>query len=235
MSTKKVLGRGGNNAGGLADPKKRAVTEVNFGNFASFRVKSMGSGEKKTVGNAIIDEKTEVNATCLALIIGTTARRVQQLAQDGIFKPVGRGKYNLAECVQAYIEYKSKDTIAEEAILEKLEAEAKLKKAKALIADLEAKELQGKMHRSEDVAAMTEDLIYAIRSALLALPGRLAMDVSSAESAAEAADIIRKEVYLVMEELSNYKYDPAKYEERVRERRDWETDILQDDADDGYR
>ena len=35
-----------------------------------------------------------------------------------------------------------------------------------------------------------------------------------------------------MRELSNYRYDPKKYEERVRERRAWEADSGRD-ADDG--
>ena len=118
-------------------------------------------------------------------------------------------------------EEKKADNAAEK---EKQEAEISIKKAKAIITVLEAKELQGKMHRSEDVAAMTEDLIYNIRSMLLALPGRLAVDVASTQDPAEAAEIIRREVYKVMEELSNYKYDPKKYEERVRERRSWDVE-----------
>jgi len=80
------------------------------------------------------------------------------------------------------------------------------------------------MHRSEDVAAMTEDLIFAIRGMLLALPGRLAVDVATAKEAAEAAEIIRQEVYKVMEEISHYQYDPKKYEERVRDRMRWDTE-----------
>ena len=40
----------------------------------------------------------------------------------------------------------------------------------------------------------------------------------NAKDAADTAEIIRSEVYKVMEELSQYKYDPAKYEEKVRER-----------------
>ncbi|HWP50606.1 MAG TPA: hypothetical protein VN626_02805 [Clostridia bacterium] len=114
---------------------------------------------------------------------------------------------------------------------EKNDAEISIKKAKAIITVLEAKELQGKMHRSEDVAAMTEDLIYSIRGMLVALPGRLAVDVVASTNAAEAAEIIRKEVSKVMREISNYRYDPKKYEERVRERRDWET-VSGRDADD---
>ena len=42
---------------------------------------------------------------------------------------------------------------------------------------------------------------------------------------AEAAEVIRKEIDLLMQELSQYQYDPKKYEERVRKRLDWDTDI----------
>ena len=108
-------------------------------------------------------------------------------------------------------------------------AEITLKAAKATIAQLEAAELQGKMHRSEDVAAMTEDLIFTMRNMLAALPGRLAVDVAAAESAAEAADIIRREVHSIMAEIAKYRHDPAKYEERVRERKKWEVAELEDD------
>lgn len=116
---------------------------------------------------------------------------------------------------------------------EKKDAEVSIKKAKAIIAVLEAKELQGKMHRAEDVAAMTEDLIYAVRGMLLALPGRLAVDTADAATPAEAAEIIRKEVFQIMEELARYKYDPHKYEERVRERRSWDDISGHDDDYDG--
>jgi len=179
-----------------------------------------------------ISAKTEVSTKEIALILGVTARWVQQLTQDGIFSTIGRGRYNLIETVQSYIKFRTgKEADAND--LERKEAELSIKKAKAIITVLEAKELQGKMHRSEDVAAMTEDLIYTIRSMLLALPGRLAVDVALTQDPAEAAEIIRREVFKVMEELSNYKYDPKKYEERVRERRNW--DVRQaaiDDLDD---
>ena len=106
-------------------------------------------------------------------------------------------------------------------------AEATFKAAKASMASMDAKERAGKMHRSEDVAAMTEDLVYAVRGALLALPGRCSVDVVAAKDAAEAAEIIRREVYAIMNELSNYRYDAAKYEERVRARLNM--DALKDD------
>ncbi|WP_298031643.1 hypothetical protein [uncultured Dysosmobacter sp.] len=171
-----------------------------------------------------ITEDTEVNTTELASVLGLSGRRVQQMIQDGTLLTVAKGRLRLADAVQRYIKFISTDPVDEEdAKIEKgrRKAEATMKASKATIARLEAQELQGKMHRSEDVAAMTEDLIYTIRGALNALPGRLAVDIVTANTPAEASEIIRKEVYKVMRELAGYRYDPKKYEERVRERRDW--------------
>jgi hypothetical protein len=124
----------------------------------------------------------------------------------------------------------SKESV--EAEREKQTAEVGIKKAKAIVSLLEAQELQGKMHRSEDVEALTEDMVYTLRGMLLALPGRLAVDTAAAKTPAEASEIIRKEVHGIMEEFSNYRYDPAKYEERVRERRKWDARKNGDKDDD---
>jgi len=104
---------------------------------------------------------------------------------------------------------------------ERQKAETGIKRAKAIVAMLEAQELQGKMHRSDDVANMTADLIDMIRGMLLALPGRLAVDTAAAGSAAESSLLIRREAHRIMQEIANYEYDPRKYEEHVRERRRW--------------
>ena len=170
----------------------------------------------------------------LANLFALTGQWINQLTRDGVLKkrdtPAGK-RYNVVESTRAYVQYlrdkaagRGDKNIPEAKELEKFDAEVRIKQAKAQIAELESQELQGIMHRSEDVAALTEDLIYTIRDALMALPGRLAVDVAKADTAAEAAEIIKREVYAVMKELSSYKYDPEKYEERVRARMDWSAD-----------
>jgi hypothetical protein len=44
------------------------------------------------------------------------------------------------------------------------------------------------------------------------------MDVARNNNANECSTLIRNECYKILEELSNYQYDPAKYEERMKER-----------------
>lgn len=174
-----------------------------------------------------ITAETEVNATELACVLGITARTIRRMVEDGRLEKSSRGRFRLCDCVRQYIAEKSQSDLSEDD--EKLErakkaAEVTLKTSKAHIAKMEADELRGKMHRSEDVEAMTADLIYTLRGSLLALPGRLAVDVAAVKTPAEAAEVIRREVALLMQELTQYRYDPKKYEERVRKRMDWDID-----------
>lgn len=177
----------------------------------------------------------------IAKLFGVTDRRVQQLAKEGVIPAAQTRpyKFDLLPTVQAYIkhlsekangkEQKNADTVQAEA--DKLRAEADLKQSKAKIAELQIKELEGKMHRSEDVEAMTNDLVYTIRSMIMALPGRLAMDVVQTTSANEASAVIRSECSKILNELAGYQYDPEAYQRRVRDREGW-SESLADEADD---
>lgn len=177
----------------------------------------------------------------IAKLFDLDVRRVQQLAKEGILPAASQRpyKFDLLPTVKAYIRYlrdrangkeaKTADTVKAEA--DKLRAEADLKQSKAKIAELQLKELEGKMHRSEDVEALTNDLVYTARSMIMALPGRLAMDVVQAGSANEASALIRTECYKILDELAGYQYDPEAYRRRVRDREGW-SDALADETDD---
>ena len=178
------------------------------------------------------EKKTElVVSGAIADIFGVDPRRIQQLTKEGVITATRQGhanRYDLIPTIQEYIRYLSEKANgrappkqAADAETRKLEAEADFKRSKADMAALQLKELEGTMHRSEDVEAVMTDLVYTIRSMLTALPGRLAVDVVSVSSAAQASDIIRCEVYKILNELSGYKYDPEEYAKRVRDREGW--------------
>ena len=173
-----------------------------------------------------IDTKT------VADLFGMTPRRVQQLTKEGILPARKKGnsnQYQLVATVRQYVRYLTDKAAGREVTTVKelrakerrLEAEADLKRSKADIAALQLKELEGTMHRSEDVEAVMTDLVFTIRSMIIALPGRLAVDVANVSTAAEASDLIRSEAYKILEELANYRYDPDVYARRVREREGW--------------
>lgn len=165
----------------------------------------------------------------IAKIFGVSTRRVEQLKAEGIIKGQGKPtKYDLLPTIQAYIRYLSDKANGREKkqtdahlMTEKLEAEKRIKTAKAEMAELELKELKGEMHRASDVEAITTDHVLFLRSMLMALPGKLAVDLAGTHTAPEQADRVKKEVNFILESLSEYRYDPDKYKERVMERQGW--------------
>ena len=180
-----------------------------------------GNVESLPTDPSRISEETIVNTTTMAIVLGVGIRRVQQMIQDGTLQTIAKGKLPLVTNVRNYIDFISdRQRTEEEKKLDKARAtaEAKLKVAKATIAELQAKELSGKMHRSEDVQIFTQGLIDTVKSALLSMPGRLAVEVSLCDTAEECSVLIKEAVRDVLSELSEYEYDPEKYEALVRER-----------------
>lgn len=182
-----------------------------------------------------IDNITYANGKGLAWVLGITKGRISQMESEGLIfreETEDGNLYNLADAVQAYIDKKSQDADEEglKARRSKERAEANLKSVKAQIAKLELDELKGKFHRSEDIQTLTEDFLYEIRGMIMSLPGQLATDVAASDNPAECAAIIRTVVNRLLLDMTKYRYDPAQYEERVRERRNWEA--LEDEDED---
>lgn len=165
----------------------------------------------------------------LAEVLGLTINRVGQLRKDGIFSGEGKPlKYDLPKSVQAYVEFtadsiraRTPDDVGAEK--KKLQAEADYKEAKARQEELKLAELEGRMHSAEDVEAATTQLVYSVRSMLLALPGRVAVDAAG-KSASEVSEVVRREVFAILEGLAEYEYDPKAYAQMVREREGWHAD-----------
>lgn len=174
----------------------------------------------------------------VASLLDITIQRVGQLRKEGVLKqyktPAG-DRYKLVEAVKDYIRFirdrEPKDSRGSPDESRKVTAEADLKESKASMAKLQLQELEGKMHRSEDVEAMTTNLVYTIRSMIMALPGRMAVDMANIKTAPEASIRIEQECHEILRELAAYKYDPEKYKQRVRDREGWQAVDGQDDEE----
>ena len=172
----------------------------------------------------------------LSRIIGKGTRTIQILAKEGTLttaKNNNKNQYDLYTVVKEYIDYMAKKSMPKASSLEeeKTIEEIRFKRAKADKMELELKELDGQMHSAEDVELMTTDLVLAVRSALLSLPGRLGVDLAEVDNAAECSEVIKKAICEVLEDLSRYKYDPEEYKKRVRERQGLGMDIADAEED----
>jgi phage terminase Nu1 subunit (DNA packaging protein) len=178
-----------------------------------------------------------ISSRGLAQILGLNPDRIRQLEDEGILECQMQGRkkmYDLQSAVQTYVEYlrnqkKTSPAVNDSARKEK--ADADWKEAKADIERMKRDELAGKLHSAEDVEAVITDMVLAIRSAVLALPGRLARDISVETSATACSDMIKREVGDILNELAKYKYDPAVYREKVRERQGWSSEGIEAGAE----
>ena len=97
---------------------------------------------------------------------------------------------------------------------------------------MELDEIRAQMHRSEDIQKIWTDHIMMLRAMILAIPGKCAIDCASADTPVAAREIIKREVYEVLRQISQYEYDSAEYAARVRERKGWSIDYDEDDGRD---
>ena len=175
------------------------------------------------------ESKRYKSAAELADVFNLSTRRIEQFKTDGIIKGEGKPtKYDYDAAVRDYTSFLSDKAYGREKKetdsqleTEKLTAEKRIKMAKAEMAELELKELKGELHRASDVEAITTDHVLYMRSMLMAMPGKLAVDMANIQTAPEAAERIKQEVYYILNNLSNYRYDPEEYKQRVRERQGW--------------
>lgn len=157
----------------------------------------------------------------LGKILRLTDERIRQLAKEEIIQPVeknGRGSYFSLNAVGDYCEYlrryveKQKNTPLDE---QKLQAEVKYKKAKARKAELETAELEGKMHRSEDVETIYSLLIWSARNMLEALPARTAALITGNKTTAEIQTILEEEVKRSLIELKTIDYTSEEFSDQI--------------------
>lgn len=168
-----------------------------------------------------ITEESTVSVKELSTLFGISTRRVRQLAEDDVVVRAERGRYALTDSVQGYVAFMTKPTESEDDLkLEKdrRKAELTLKEAKAKVAMLHAKELEGDMHRSEDVQLWCQGLVDMIKTSLLALPGQIAVDLSFQETAEDCQIILKAAVKDILNQLAEFEYDPVFYEKLIRER-----------------
>lgn len=184
------------------------------------------------------EQKKNLQSTqVLAKLFGVSTRRIEQLKAEGIIKGEGKPtKYDLLPTVQTYIKYLSdkangreKKELDSKKASQKLDGEARLKLAKAEIEEMKLKELRSELHRADDVEAIMTDHVLYLRSMLLGLPGKLAVDCAKLDKAPEVADRIKKEVYLMLESLADYEYDEEEFKKRVRDREGWNEQREEDD------
>lgn len=165
-----------------------------------------------------------VTSSIVAKTLGVSQKTVNRLADKGVLshKVDSRG-YRIFDLAKAQAEY---DAYTDPALIddentdwnvEQKKADTRIKRARADMLELEREEMMGRYHRAEFVADAIDELIFAVRAKLLALPGKLAPVVVAMDDQAEVSAAIKREVVATLEELAAYEYQPGYYRDRLRE------------------
>ena len=153
----------------------------------------------------------EVNQKELATSLGITTRRVRELKQEGFFQTIsGSRKYDLAKCVQEYIDYKIKAEVKSGKSLDKEEAQAKHESIKMEISILKLRRLKRELHEAKDVENFLSNMLINFKNKLLSIPSKAAIQIVGEQDINKIMAVLNKEVLETLEELSEY--DPSEIE-----------------------
>ena len=139
----------------------------------------------------------------IARLLDLSERRIQQLSRDGVIPKAERGQYDLVAAVRGYVAYLRDLAVRAQAGAPDFGIErARLIKAKADLAEMEAHGRRGELLPAEDVEAAWTAVLARLRARLLVLPDRLAPLCVEETTIAGVRDQIRKAVREALDELS---------------------------------
>ena len=139
----------------------------------------------------------------IAKLLDLTERRVQQLSRTGVIPKAERGQYDLVGAVRGYIGYLREQVRSAEAGAPDYSAErARLLRARADLAEMEAGGRRGALIAAAEVEAAWTAILARLRQRLLALPDRLAPLCHEETTIAGARDQIRRAVREALGELA---------------------------------
>jgi len=147
--------------------------------------------------------ETAQSADVLAKLLDITERRVRQLSAEGIIPKVARGRYEMVGAVRGYIRYLRELSLkGEVGPADYGTGRARLVKAKADLAEMEASQMRGELLPAPDVKRAWTDIVALMRARLLVLPDKIAPVVHETTSINQAKDVIKKAVYEVLTEIA---------------------------------
>jgi phage terminase Nu1 subunit (DNA packaging protein) len=139
----------------------------------------------------------------IARLLDLTERRVQQLSREGVIPKAERGEYDLVGAVRGYVVYLRDLAMKAQAGAPDFAAErARLIRARADLAEMEAEGRRGELLSAELVEVAWTAVLARLRARLLVLPDRLAPYCFEETTIAGVRDQIRTAVREALDELA---------------------------------
>ena len=151
----------------------------------------------------------------IAKLLLLTDRRVQQLVKEGVIPKTEKNRYDLAPAVQGYIRFLQERTIGNAASPADFHVEkARLVKAQADKAEMEASELSGKLVRADEVKKELYEAITDCKNRLLSIPSKAAPIVANETEPGVVQSIIDDLVREALQEISEGADEPSQVDSK---------------------
>ena len=205
---------------GACEPENSAVSKIFqkvnlFYSLVYYLEKNAERGEnmatKKTAKSASKPKAETLSCTSaeLADMFGVTVQNITHLINEGTVVKIGRAKYDVVASVQNYIgkmrareemRKKTPQEVETQTALVKLDHE----QFKARKTELQVLELEGKLHYTDDIRAMWNNIIVAAKSKLLAIGVKAAPVIAGETDSQIIKDIIDREVRDTLKEITDF-------------------------------
>lgn len=136
----------------------------------------------------------------LALLLGLTTRRVNQLAEEGVMVRLGHGEFDGPASIQAFVAQASNRGKDKETALDAERETARLRKEQADTQELKNAKLRKELLPVEEVSRVWSEQVSSIRSGLLAVVSRVRQRVSLSN---EDAIVLDEEIRDAMTKLAD--------------------------------
>ena len=153
-----------------------------------------------------------VTPKVLEIAFGVKDRQIRYLAEEGVIKKTGRGKYLLIDNVKNYIAHlkankELKAPKEEENKISFDDEKAKHELAKRQKTEIELKLMLKEVHKTEDIERVMADMLFKFRAKMLAMPAKLAPGLANEHDVIEVSKILKSTINEALIELADYSPD----------------------------
>lgn len=136
----------------------------------------------------------------LAMLLGLTTRRVNQLAEDGVMVRIGHGEFDGPASIQAFVAQAANRVKDKDAQIDKEREEARLKKEQADHWELKNARLRNELLPIDEVVRVWSEQISYVKSGMLSVVPRVRQRISLSN---EDAEFIDQEIRKAMTKLAD--------------------------------
>ena len=149
------------------------------------------------------------NSAHLAKMFGISERQIYNQIENGVAVKVGANKFDCVQSVANYINAMREQEAIRKQSPEKIRAETEAVKLqheqfKSRKTELQVLQMEGKLHYEEDVKALWNSSVVAVKSRLTSIGVKLAPQLRGETDEGLIQEHIDREIYDALKEISNY-------------------------------